>query len=217
MDKEVVVSFFGLLVKWAKAAIFPTPSSQSIRRPKPILQRKPRMVFNFWRRPSFLNKVVQRRLDKAEELQLVCGCRGVLTIGRELSKEIIILPAEMHILDEGPKKYKLGKVLHRYCSLRRSLVDPFVVMQSFCDGPIFPFAKVINFWDNILGHAPVKPWRMPKRSLSTISKHDMGGGVEDLHVFFGARVAGARSYFVIVFPLKPRPTQKESHREFAQM
>jgi hypothetical protein len=119
MDKEVVVNFFCLLAKWAKAAIFPTPSSQSIRRPKaPILQRKPHMVFNFRRRPSFPNKVVQRRLDKGEELQLVCGCRGVLSIGREFPTDIIILPAQMHILDEGPKKHKLSKVLHRYCSLR---------------------------------------------------------------------------------------------------
>jgi hypothetical protein len=58
---------------------------------------------------------------------------------------------------------------------------------------------------------------MPKRSFSTISKHDMDGGVEDLHVFFGARIAGARPYFVIVFPLKPRPTQTKSRREFVQI
>jgi hypothetical protein len=118
MDDEVVVSFFGLLPKRAKAAIFPTPSSQSIRRPKPILQPKPRMIFNFRRRPNFPNKVVQRRLDKAEELQLVYGCREVLFIARELPKDVILLPTQMHILDEGLKEHKLSKVLHRYCSLQ---------------------------------------------------------------------------------------------------
>jgi hypothetical protein len=90
-------------------------------------------------------------------------------------------------------------------------------MQGFIHGPIFPFAKIINFWGNILGLAPIEPRRMPKRGLPAISKHNMGGGIENLHVFFGARVAGARPNFAIIFPLKPRPTQSEGRREFPQV
>jgi hypothetical protein len=68
MDEKVIVGFFGLLAKRAKPTIFPSPPSQSIRRPKPILQRNPCMVFDFRGRPNFPNKVVQRRLNEAEEL-----------------------------------------------------------------------------------------------------------------------------------------------------
>jgi hypothetical protein len=118
MDEKVIVDFFGLLAKRTNATIFPSPLSQSIRRPKPILQRKPCMVFNFRRRPNFPNKFVQRRLNDAEKLQIVCGCRGVLPIARELPRDVILVLTQMHILDEGPKEHKLSKVLQGNCSLR---------------------------------------------------------------------------------------------------
>jgi hypothetical protein len=38
MDEEVIIGFFGLLAKGAKATIMPTALAQSIRRGKPILQ-----------------------------------------------------------------------------------------------------------------------------------------------------------------------------------
>jgi hypothetical protein len=38
MDEEVIIGFFGLLAKGAKAAIMPTALAQSIHRGKPILQ-----------------------------------------------------------------------------------------------------------------------------------------------------------------------------------
>jgi hypothetical protein len=53
MNEVVVVIFFGLLTKGAKAAIFSPTPPQSIRRPKSILQDEPSMVLHF--RPwSFL-------------------------------------------------------------------------------------------------------------------------------------------------------------------
>jgi hypothetical protein len=48
------------------------------------------MIFCFWRRPSLPNNLVETRLNKAKELQLVRGGRGVFTIGRKLPPDIII-------------------------------------------------------------------------------------------------------------------------------
>jgi hypothetical protein len=101
MNEEVVIIFFSLLAKGAKPTIFSSPPSQSIRRPKSILQHKASMIFHFGRRPSFPNNLVKRRLNKAEELQLVCGSRRVLTIAREIPRDIIVfIPAKVHVLNE---------------------------------------------------------------------------------------------------------------------
>jgi hypothetical protein len=55
---------------------------------------------------------------------------------------------------------------------------------------------------------------MPKGVLTAIANCDGGGGIEDLHVIFIARVAGARPYFSVVLPLKPRPAETKSHCKF---
>jgi hypothetical protein len=77
--------------------------------------------------------------------------------------------------------------------------------------PLFSFAQAEDFRGNIFGHLPLKPRGMPKWRLLTIPKGDGVRGIEDLHVFIIARVAGSRPNFIIVLPFKPRPTQTESH------
>jgi hypothetical protein len=53
IDKEVVVSFFGLFAKGKTSTIIPTAPSQTIRRPKPLLQSEPSIVLDLCTCPSF--------------------------------------------------------------------------------------------------------------------------------------------------------------------
>jgi hypothetical protein len=96
----MVVALFGLLAKGAKPTIVPPPLLQPIRRPKPILKNKPCMVFRLRGRPSFPHELVHGRFNKAKELQLVGGSRGILAIGGKLPNNVIIdVAIKMHILD----------------------------------------------------------------------------------------------------------------------
>jgi hypothetical protein len=100
MDEEVVVALFGLLAKGTKPTIVPPPLPQSIRRPKPILEDKPCMILHFRERPSFPHKLIHTKFNKAEELQLVGGCRGILPITGKLPNNVILdVLIKMHILD----------------------------------------------------------------------------------------------------------------------
>jgi hypothetical protein len=90
MDEKMIVVFFGLLIKWAKPTVLLTRSLQPICRPKPILQGQPNVILQFLWSPSFLNHLVNARLKKTEELQLICGRRRVLPVVRELPPNIIL-------------------------------------------------------------------------------------------------------------------------------
>jgi hypothetical protein len=76
----MVVDLFDLLAKGAKPTIFPSTLLQSMRCPKSILKNKPCMVLYFWRRLSFLNKLIHARFNMVKELQLVNGSRKILPI-----------------------------------------------------------------------------------------------------------------------------------------
>jgi hypothetical protein len=58
---------------------------------------------------------------------------------------------------------------------------------------------------------------MPKRSLSPITNSDFYGRVENIHIFLGARIAGAHPNLVGIFSFKPRPSQTKIQGEFLQM
>jgi hypothetical protein len=68
MNEEMVVSFLDLIVKRAISAIISTTPSQTIRRPKPILQGEPSMVLDLRRCPSFPNNLIDARVNKSKKL-----------------------------------------------------------------------------------------------------------------------------------------------------
>jgi hypothetical protein len=59
MNKKMVVGFLGLFAKLTNPTIIPISPPQPIRRPKPILQRKPRMMLGLGRCPNMPNNFVE--------------------------------------------------------------------------------------------------------------------------------------------------------------
>jgi hypothetical protein len=98
VNKNMIMIFLDFLVKLTKPIIIPTPSTLSIRRPKPILQSQPSVILCLWRCPSLSNDFDKARFHKAEKLQLICGSRRILPIGGELSSDIILhVHPKMHV------------------------------------------------------------------------------------------------------------------------
>jgi hypothetical protein len=134
------------------------------------------MILDFWGSPRPPNDAVHIRLNKPEELQFVCGRRGVLPIGRELPRDVIInIFHNMHPLDKSPKVNKLREMIQRQGCLGTKLKNPLIVEESLCHRPILPLAKLKDFRSNILRHFPIDPWSIPKGCLAAITK---GSGEE---------------------------------------
>jgi hypothetical protein len=73
------------------------------------------------------------------------------------------------------------------------LVDPSVLMKGLCNKLILPLARLKFFWGYIFGIPSLKPWRMPKRSLSIVINGDGNGSIEQVHILLIARVVGTHT------------------------
>jgi hypothetical protein len=91
---------------------------------------------------------------------------------------IFHLLTKMHPLDKGLKFHKLSRVVDGYGDFILKFCDPLIVMEGLCDGPLFLFANLKDFWLNILWHPSRNPWGIPKRGLATIPKGNGSDGIE---------------------------------------
>jgi hypothetical protein len=80
-------------------------------------------------------------------------------------------------------------------------------MEGLRDGPLFLLANLKDFKRNIFRISSINPRSISKRRLETISKGDLGRGIEDFHIICSARVAGAHPNSIVASPFKPRPPQ----------
>jgi hypothetical protein len=89
-------------------------------------------------------------------MQLVCGGRGVLTIGCELPNNVIIhIRGKVDVLDQSPKLDKMGEVLQRCCGPNRKLNNPLVIVEGLGNLPILPLANFEHFRSNIFRSLPL--------------------------------------------------------------
>jgi hypothetical protein len=85
------------------------------------------------------------------------------------------------------------------------------------DGPILSFAQLEKERSNIFRLFLEKPWGMPKGRLLPISQSDSDCGVEEIHVFPGARVAKTHPNFIFILPFKSWPPQAKGRGKLLHM
>jgi hypothetical protein len=142
---------------------------------------------------------VHVRMDKAKKLHFVGRRRGVMPICHEFLNDIILhVVLELHIVNENPKLYKLCEVFQG----ERGLQIKF--SQSKCHHGELEQPTNSSFWRiqkslgaTSLGLAPSSHGAMPKRGLTTISKRDGGGSIENIHIIIGAWVPGTHPNLIL--------------------
>jgi hypothetical protein len=89
--------------------------------------------------------------------------------------------------------------------------------ESFSNRPLFARRRFKDFRSNILKGTSMNPWGMPKQGLSIVPNSDSSGGIEDVNVLFGARVAGANPNFIGLRPFKPRLSHTQSRSKLSHV